>query len=72
MNLRAARTLFLAFFVVFALVLIWPGVIPFNRIEPLVLGLPFVFFWVALWVALSFVVFLLVDRVETRAARAED
>jgi hypothetical protein len=52
------------FFLLFVLAVTWPGMIPFNRIEPLVLGLPFSMAWIALWVALSFLVLLLVDRTE--------
>lgn len=66
MSVRAARVLYVVFFSLFAILLMWPGVQPFNRIEPLVLGLPFSFFWVVLWVALSFFVFLIVHRVEMR------
>jgi hypothetical protein len=71
-TVRAARVLFVLFFTVFAVVLMWPGVLPFNRIEPLVLGLPFSFFWVVLWVALSFFVFLLVHRIEMREIGNEE
>ena len=55
------------FFLLFALAVTWPGMLPFNRIEPLVLGLPFSMAWIALWVALSFVVLLMLDRVEERS-----
>ncbi|MBT8396432.1 MAG: DUF3311 domain-containing protein [Gemmatimonadetes bacterium] len=59
------------FFVLFVLAVTWPGMIPFNRIYPLVFGLPFSMFWIALWVFASFLVLLLVDRTEGRA-REED
>jgi len=52
------------FFILFALAVTWPGMIPFNRIEPLVLGLPFSMFWIAIWILLSFFVLLVVDRAE--------
>jgi hypothetical protein len=33
------------------------GGIPFvNRVEPFVLGLPFILFWIVLWVALTSVI----------------
>jgi hypothetical protein len=39
--------------------------LPFvNRVEPLVLGLPFVLFWILLWVALTPIVLFLASRVE--------
>jgi hypothetical protein len=70
MSTRAARTLLVAYFVLYTIVLTFPGALPFNRIRPLVFGLPFSFFWVLLWVALAFFVFLIVDRSE-RAVESE-
>jgi len=43
--------------------------VPFNRIHPLIWGLPFSMAWIALWVILSFLVLLFVDRAEGRARR---
>ena len=71
MNVRLARRLALAFFLGYTVLLTFPGVLPFNRIRPLVLGLPFSLFWVALWVSGAIVVLWLLDRVEM-AARTED
>lgn len=72
MSVTAARRLFIAFFVVYAIVLTYPGVLPFNRIRPFVFGLPFSFAWAALWVVLAFLVFVVVDRVESASAEEED
>jgi len=66
-SLRLVRVGAACFFLLFVVAVTWPGMVPFNRIRPLVLGLPFSMVWIALWVGLSFVVFLLVDRVEGRA-----
>ncbi len=52
------------FFLLFAGAVTWPGMVPFNRIKPLILGLPFSMAWIAFWVALSFVVLVLLDRAE--------
>ena len=52
------------FFLLFTAAVTWPGLIPFNRVQPTVLGLPFTMAWIAFWVVLSFVVLLLVDRFE--------
>ena len=71
MNLRWMRRGAVAFFLCFVLAVTWPGMLPFNRIEPLVLGLPFAMVWIALWVLASFLVLLLVDRAESRH-RKED
>lgn len=50
-----------AFFVLYALAVTWPGMIPFNRIRPFVLGLPFSLFWAALWIVLGLLVFVLLE-----------
>ena len=72
MTVRGARRLLVAYFVLYTIVLTWPGALPFNRIRPLVFGLPFSFFWVLLWVALAFFVFLIVDRAEVAVEPGQD
>jgi hypothetical protein len=72
MSLVAARRLFVAFFALYTIALTYPGVLPFNRIRPFVLGLPFSFVWVLIWVVLGFVVFIVVDRVEVAARTDEE
>lgn len=67
MSLRVARGGAALFFLLFVVAVTWPGMVPFNRIRPLVLGLPFSMVWIALWVCLSFFVLLLVDLVEGRS-----
>jgi TRAP-type C4-dicarboxylate transport system permease small subunit len=49
----------------------WPGMLPFARVEPFILGLPFSMAWLAIWIAGSVVVLYLLDRVERRY-RADD
>jgi hypothetical protein len=71
-SVRSVRVFATIFFILFVLAVTWPGMIPFNRIEPLVFGLPFSMFWPACWVFGSFLVLVLVDRVEDRARREED
>lgn len=34
--------------------MVWPGALLANRIEPFVLGLPFMFFWYVAWVFIMF------------------
>jgi len=65
-TVRWARRIAVGFFIVFVAAVTWPGMLPFNRIEPMVVGLPFSMFWIALWVLASFFVLLMVDRVESR------
>ena len=72
MSVRWVRRGTAIFFVLFVLAVTWPGMLPFNRIQPLVLGLPFSMFWIALWVFCSFLVLLIVDRVEGRSRGEED
>ena len=66
MSLKVARTLTGAYFILAAIFMTWPGVLPFARIEPLVLGLPFSLAWIAAWISGSLVVLYLLDRVEKR------
>ncbi len=68
MSPRAARALFWGWLIVATILLCFPGIVPFNRIRPMVLGLPFVFAWVTLWVVLALIVFLAVDAVIGREA----
>lgn len=66
MSKRTVRVLFGVFLVVNLLVITYPAAVPFNRVEPLVLGLPFNLFWVALWVALGGLALLLLHLSERR------
>ncbi|MFH1762675.1 MAG: DUF3311 domain-containing protein [Gemmatimonadota bacterium] len=72
MNARRVRWGAALFFLLFVLAVTWPGMILFNRIHPLVLGLPFSMFWIALWVFCSFLVLILVDSVEGQDRGADD
>jgi hypothetical protein len=41
------------------------GGIPFvNRVTPFVLGLPFILFWIVLWVALTSVIMAVIYRLD--------
>lgn len=66
MKLRTARALTVVYFTAMAFFVTWPGLVPFARIRPLVLGLPFSMAWIAGWVAVSVGVLFLLDRVERR------
>ena len=66
MSLRAARFLAGTYFVVMAVAVVWPVATVAARAEPLVLGLPFSFFWPVMWVAVSVPVLYALDRVERR------
>ena len=66
MSLKTARTLTGLYLVIMALAVIWPGAVPAARMRPFVFGLPFAFFWPALWVAGAVPVLYMLDRVERR------
>ena len=66
MNLRTARIFAGTYLALMAVAVTWPGMVPFARIQPMVLGLPFGFFWVAAWIAVAVLVLYLLDRVERR------
>lgn len=72
MNSRGALTLFWGYVIAATLLLTFPGIVPFNRQRPFLLGMPFVLVWVALWVVLAFCVFLAVDRVLGRTGDGKE
>jgi hypothetical protein len=46
--------------------------VPFvNRVEPLVLGMPFVLAWIVLWVVLTSVLMAIVYRLDPRNRQSE-
>lgn len=72
MSLRAARLLTALYLLLMAVAVTWPGMVPFSRIRPMVLGLPFAFFWVAAWIAVAVPVLYGLDRVERRYRDEEE
>jgi hypothetical protein len=52
------------YFLVCTLAMIWPGAVVANRIEPMILGLPFFFFWYVVWVFMVFVGCVILYRLE--------
>ncbi len=66
MKLKTARALTGAYLIAAMFFVTWPGFVPFARVEPKILGLPFSMAWVAGWVAGVAVVLTLLDRVERR------
>ena len=72
MSLRTARVLTSIYLVLALFFVTWPGLKPFARIEPLVLGLPFSMVWIAGWVAGSVLVLYGLDRVERQHRDGDD
>lgn len=66
-SVRTARILTALYFLLYTLAVIWPGYLPFNRVEPRVLGIPFSMVWPTLWLIGGALVLFLLDRVEARA-----
>lgn len=71
MNIRWIRGGTILFFILFIAAVTWPGMGIGNRVFPLVLGLPFSMFWIALWVVLSFLVLVILDWAEGKARANE-
>jgi hypothetical protein len=61
--------LLLLFFLVYLLALTYPGMAPFNRIEPMIGGFPFSLVWVMLWVLLGWVALALRYRADRKGER---
>lgn len=66
MSLKTARILAAAYHLLMLYFVTWPGVLPFAKAEPLILGLPFTMAWIAGWIAGSVIVLTLLDRAEKR------
>jgi hypothetical protein len=59
----------------------WLGIVPFvgmlggvpflNRVEPYVLGMPFILFWIVLWVVLTSVIMAVINRLDPAAREGE-
>lgn len=62
---RAINTAAAIGYLICVLAMIWPGALIGNRIEPFVLGLPFMFFWYVLWIFLLFVGLVVVYQLDT-------
>lgn len=58
-------------FVVFAVVVFLMQVFPLyaigNRVEPIVLGMPFSMFWIALWIFIQFIGLLIFYQISKSA-----
>lgn len=66
MSVRTARLLTALFFAAYLIALTWPGATLFNRVRPLVLGLPFNFAMIGAWVIAGGAVLWALHRAESR------
>lgn len=62
MNTKTFTTLFILCSVLPLLMLIFPLFEIANRATPIIIGLPFSFFWVILWIVINFVLLLILYR----------
>jgi len=53
MSIQGVRRGVFAFFLLYAVVVTWPGALPFRGAEPFILGLPFSMAWAVLWILLG-------------------
>jgi len=63
---RTVNRLAGAFFVLMTVSVTFPGLTPFNRIHPMVFGLPFVLAFFLGWILASLFVFYILYRVHSR------
>jgi hypothetical protein len=56
MRLRLVPALVIAFYLAMTFFVTYPGYLPFNTIDPKVLGLPFSLFWQVVWISSSMLV----------------
>ena len=66
-TLRRVRRFVVVFFLLMTVAVTWPGMLPFNRVRPLVLGLPFSLVWPALWIVAGCVVLFVLEWAWERA-----
>lgn len=59
----------LAYYLVCVLAVTWPGALVANRVEPMILGLPFFFFWYVAWALMMFAGMLVLYRLEYEGSR---
>ena len=56
----------IVYFISMAVAVTFPGIVPFNRIRPFVLGVPFVFAWYLVWIVGALFVFLYLHRTSAK------
>lgn len=71
MTKRLVPALAVTYFIAMALAVTYPGYVPFNRIHPFVLGMPFALFWQLLWIVGAVLVLAAVFLWESRGGAQE-
>ena len=71
MSIRAVRILTAIYMVAFLIAVTWPGFQLFNHVKPLILGLPFNLFCIALFIIIGMVILFALYRSEQREDKRE-
>lgn len=66
MSNRTVRWLTAVYMIAFLLAVTWPGFLLFNRVTPIILGLPFNLFFIALLITVGMGVLFILYRSEQR------
>jgi len=61
---RRRKVIWTAFFVLVFCAQVWPLYLVGNRVKPMVLGMPFSMFWIALWIVISFFGLVIMNKYE--------
>ncbi|WNS74999.1 DUF3311 domain-containing protein [Bacillus sp. DTU_2020_1000418_1_SI_GHA_SEK_038] len=72
MSKRTFNTLYIAIGIIPFLMLVFPGFELGNRATPIIMGLPFSFFWVLLWIVITFVALIILYRLDPEKDEEED
>ena len=64
MSVATVRRIVAGFFLLNTVAVVWPVLVPFNRVRPLVFGLPFSMVWLAGWLVATVVVLGWLNHVE--------
>jgi len=62
----------LLYFSVCTLAMVWPGALIANRIDPMIMGLPFFFFWYVAWVFVMFIGLIITYQQEGKEAEEDE
>ena len=68
---RQVYRIAIACLVAVSLAMVWPMYLPFSRIDPLVLGLPFALFYLLCLLLVTFLVLLLLFKWESQKGNVE-
>ena len=71
MGIRTVRWLTAVYMVSFLIAVTWPGFLLFNRVTPIIIGLPFNLFCIALFIVVGMAVLFLLYRSEQQRSEED-